>query len=524
MKKFLLTFIFSLFFVFFSNTNIKGEELGTCFIKQQDTIHEVSVPFYWYIANEETTTYNMQQSISYYHYEQYINSEQKCLSISGSIPGYEVNGSILNIIKTNFYFSYDSLSSSQYIFDKANTIFKTFPENGDLTITSEYISFDNMPPVLALESLNSIIVVNVEDTLNANYLKQKITAYDEVDGILTVNIHENNYSGNNKTLGTYSIIFSATDNSNNTAYLEIKIKVVDTSKPIIHGNSSLKSYISNPLTIDQIKNTLKITDNYYTIPNSNLNLLEDNFTKNSSIEGDFKISFNVTDPSSNTSETFVVTITSYDDIAPTLTGQSSYKTSNKTRIDPLTIINQLVATDNIDESPIIELTSDSYSDYYYKLGVYQLTYVAKDKNGNTSQPYTINITIEDTTKPVFYISKKFIGVNAKDEITLDQLIKIIEEENNITLTNLVNNTVIKDEYSENKNIPGTYILELNYEYENENINIETYIVIDNYTTVNKETKSTPNKSFWSAIKDFLLKIWMFIQNIFSFEWIKNYFN
>ena len=46
-------------------------------------------------------------------------------------------------------------------------------------------------------------------------------------------------------------------------------------------------------------------------------------------------------------------------------------------------------------------------------------------------------------------------------------------------TNLSSKTIIKDEYTNNKNIPGEYVIELNYEYENgESINVETKIIVD----------------------------------------------
>ena len=46
---------------------------------------------------------------------------------------------------------------------------------------------------------------------------------------------------------------------------------------------------------------------------------------------------------------------------------------------------------------------------------------------------------------------------------LEDLIEIIEQSNNINQNNLNSKTIIKDEYSNNKNIPGEYIIELNYD-------------------------------------------------------------
>ena len=76
--------------------------------------------------------------------------------------------------------------------------------------------------------------------------------------------------------------------------------------------------------------------------------------------------------------------------------------------------------------------------------------------------------------------------------------EIIKETNNISEKNLINYTILTDEYSLNKDKPGTYLIELNYEYENEEtVNVKTYIIVENYS--NESTlKITTKKNFWKT--------------------------
>ena len=520
MKKYLLTLIFALFFVISHESNIKAESIGTCIMSQFENTYEAEVPFYFYKATMvNTVNDSMVQSTNYTHEEILINNKEKCKSINGKTPEFIKNSNnILNYTRTTFHFSRTKLNDSENIYNSSIFLAPNFMSNGDYKITSEYISLDNSPPIIATENLQPTIITPVGTSINVELIKEKITAYDEVDGLISIKIHEDNYSANYKELGNYTIIFSATDNSNNTAYLTITIKIIDNQKPLISGQESLKSYMSTPLNIEDIKSTLTIKDNYYSLSNDKLCLIEDNYTPSINKEGYFTISFNITDPSNNVSDVFTVTIENYDDIAPSLTGETVYEVSNKTKLDADTIKNQLIIKDNVDENPIIEVTNDSYSNNYHNPGIYQITYTGFDKNNNASTPHTINITVKDTTKPTFYISKKFIGIDESFNVTIDELIDIIEATNNIPTNNLISLNIIKDEYTPNKNTPGTYLVELNYEYEdNENITIETYIVVDEYTNIKKEPK-TNKKSFWDTIKRFILKIWNFIKQIFSFNW------
>ena len=524
MKKlvFIITLIFSFFFFDTLNVSATG---GSCIIKQQNNTYEVSTPFYWYTVIKETTVSSLLvPTITYNHTYNYIETNDDCISINNSLPLYEkgIYNNALNNRITNFYFNTTFIEDSNSIYDKSISIFKNPSSfnNSDLTITSTYLSIDNMPPIIATDTIDTTLIVSVDEIINVNNIKNKIIAYDEVDGILDIKIEIDDYSTNYNILGLYQILFSATDNSGNTSTLSINVKVIDSTKPVISGQTQINSYMSNPLTIEQIKNVLSINDNY----DKNLkdfHILEDNYSPNVHNEGSFKIVLYTIDKSQNQSNNFSIMVTTIDDIAPIITGEDTYTINIKKLLDINLLLNQLSVKDNIDSSPSIEIHNDDYTSNYFKAGIYQITFVAKDKNQNYSSLFTINITTKDYDKPIFYISPKFIGVDNNSQVSIEDIITVITEINKITTDNLINSTILENNYSNNFNIPGNYILKVQYEYkDNTNIIIETNVNVNEFSYTLEESKSknknTPKKTLWSVIKSFFQKIWKFIKNFFLF--------
>lgn len=517
MKKTIYTLAFVLFFIFLGGIEIKASS-GMCIISQQNLTYEVNTPFYWYHATYENLFNDaMVSTENYYHTYTLIQGKAACEGITGNTPTYErgINQNNLSSRTSNYYYHTELLTDSRQIYNNAIKIFKTptiFNRTG-FEMTATYISLDSMPPIIANNNTNATIITKVKEKLYIPAIQSKITAYDEVDGIIEVKVFEDNYSSNYDVLGTYSLVFSATDKSGNTAKLTINIKVIDATAPTITGQSSLSSYMSNPLTIEQIKSSLSINDNYDTNL-KNLIIKSDNYSSNTTNEGTFDISFITHDNSNNESLPFTVSITMIDDIAPIINGNSSYTVNVKNLLDTSTILSQLIVTDNIDSSPVSEITADTYSSNYYKVGIYQITIVAKDKSNNTSTPFIINVVTEDKNEPIFYISQKFIGVNSSFEVPIEELITLVSELNDIENSAVIHTSIIENTYSDNFSTPGTYTLKIKYEYENnEELVIESNVVVSNYL---EQNKNTPKKTLWSVIKDFILKIWNYIKQIFIF--------
>jgi len=273
--------------------------------------------------------------------------------------------------------------------------------------------------------------------------------------------------------------------------------------------------MSNPLTINQIKNTLTITDNYDSSLDKLL-ILKDDYSSNTSKDGTYEVSFSAKDNSGNESSPFIIRIKMIDDIAPTIQGETSYKVNVKSLLDTNTISNQLNPIDNVDTRPQIQIIEDLYTNNYYKVGIYQVSFSCIDKNNNVSAPFIINIIVEDTDKPIFYVSQKFIGVDSTNQIKIEDLIDLVSETNNINQSNITNISILEDYYSSNYNKTGTYTIKIKYEYTDSSESIiESKIIVSDYSK-NEAKKNTPKRTFWSVFKNLILKIWNYIKNIFSF--------
>lgn len=516
----LLIVVFS-FFIFSKTTTIKAQEIGTCIIKAQEKTYNVNAPFYWYtVYKESITTSSLSTSDNYYHIEKYISDESECKSINNSIIKREqpYKGNFLSYKITNYFFATNKLTDSKLIYDKSIETFSFTETVGNVSINvySEFISLDNLPPVLAKENIDSIIITSMNNFISIESLKSKIKAYDEVDGITEVLVSKDDYSNNKATPGTYEIIFSSSDKSGNTAYLSIKIKVIDNVKPTITGPSSLKSYMSKPLSLEEIKKELIVNDNYDQNIENRLVIEEDNYSSNINKLGTFLISYYVTDLSNNKSDIYTINIEMIDDIPPTISGKSSYTTTYNNKLNIDEIKDNLIPSDNISTNITIYLSFDNYSLNYFMPGNYEIGYIAKDESNNESNVYIIAIKVEDTEKPIFFISQKFIGINSSSNIPVEEIIETLENDNNIDKTTLISYEVLEDTYSNSKNIPGEYKVKLYYEFDNENIIIEADIIVDDLS-VNKDDikEKTPKKSLWSIIKNIILSIWNFIKRIFS---------
>lgn len=523
MKKiFKLLIIAFSFFIFSKTTSIKAQEVGTCIIKAQEKTYNVNAPFYWYTAYKESITNNsLSTTDNYNHIEKYINDEAGCKSINNSLIKREqpYKGNFLSYKITNYFFATNKLTDSKLIYDKSIETFNFIETVGNVSINvySEFISLDNLPPVIAKENLDSVIITSMNNFISIDSLKSKIKAYDEVDGITEILISKDDYSNNKSTPGIYEITFSSSDKSGNTAYLSIKIKVIDNIKPTITGPSTLKSYMSKPLSLEEIKNKLIINDNYDQNIENRLVIKEDNYSNNTNKLGTFLISFYVTDLSNNKSDIYTINIEMLDDIPPTISGKNSYTTTYNNKLNIDEIKNSLTLSDNISANITIDLSFDNYSLNYFIPGSYEIGYIAKDESNNESEVYIITIKVEDTEKPIFFISQKFIGINSSSNIPVEEIIETLENDNNIDKSTILYYEVLEDTYSNSKTIPGEYKIKLYYEFTNENIIIEADVIVEDLS-VNKDTakEKTPKKSLWSVIKNILLSIWNFIKRIFSF--------
>lgn len=324
-------------------------------------------------------------------------------------------------------------------------------------IKSKTTNGDYAPIVQGWEG---VYLTNVDHPVSVNHIKSLLRANDDEDGDITssIQINEDNYTSNAHILGSYSILFSVEDSAGNVATLTIFVKVVDATSPLIEGPTNLDSYLSNPLTLNQIKATLSVVDNYDT--NLTLSLKEDQYSANKHKVGMHSITYETTDNSGNHSEKTIV-IHVKDDIKPIVSGDFLYTRGSHGILTEATIRAGLSAMDNVDGnvSNSIELIADHYSSVTTKAGTYELHYRASDQAGNQSEVYIVYVTINDTIPPVFYVHVSILHIDDSLSLTQQQIIALLMETGQIEEGMEESVVFLRNDY-QGTQTPGLYNLEV----------------------------------------------------------------
>lgn len=316
------------------------------------------------------------------------------------------------------------------------------------------------------------------------------------------------YSSYQNTIGEKEIFFQAMDEEGNISPpFKVTINLIDDIAPQIFGLNIYTSYLSKPLSLTYLKQQLSVIDNYDGNITNKIKVINDSYSTNINNKGTFYITFQVEDYSSNLSEEFPVTITNIDDVAPYIIGPTklTYELKNKPSLQ--TIISQYTTVDNVDDSPYLEIKQEDYSSSI-QTGIFYIELSTQDSEGNVSSPFLATVEIVDK---LIEINECSILLPAKKMYTQEEINKLLNFKDSYTL--------IKDTYTENYFIEGTY--ELIYElepYKQIKITITTYFEkenkdenIDNIKLTTKQKKET----FFSKIKSFFKKLFSSIKNFFK---------
>jgi len=335
--------------------------------------------------------------------------------------------------------------------------------------------------------------------LDTKHILSNLIASDNIDDNITNNLYiiTDNYSTSKSKIGSYKIVVSCYDNSGNESIpYVLTINVKDDIKPIIEGNTNYLSYLSNPITINELKNKLISIDNHDGNITHKINIHDDNYSLNMDKIGVYYISFIVSDNSNNISDIFKIEITLVDDVLPIINGVNYYGVSTSEKLSISNITNSLTASDNIDGdiSYKIILNEDNYSSFYNLAGTYYISYYVCDKSGNISLPFKIKIVVKESLTYIQSINKSLLYFDNQKLISDDEIFNILRIEKDKYLNIIVVNNTYKNNYS----VVGSY--SVNYEIENIDytkeyleINISVYesnedeIDVNVYQTKKKET-------------------------------------
>lgn len=419
----------------------------------------------------------------------------------------------------------DNFTANKHKAGSYTITYKTVDDSGNesaihtVTITNK----DDIKPIISGESS---ITAGSATKLSIDEIKSHLNVSDNIDTGLTISVVEDNYSNNYSQVGSHTITFNSTDKSGNVSDIyTLTIVVSDTTKPVITGTNQYTSNMSNPITEAQIRAGLTVTDNVD--ESLTINLISDGFVGNEQRFGTFEVHYNATDSAGNVSETFVVRITTHDDIAPVITGINEYTISSIGRLDLEHLQKVLDIADNDGKVPTLKLVKDGYSDYSTIVGKYEVSYSATDSNGNESAPFVVTINVVDNIPPQFFIGEDILFVDDTLTLTHQQIVDGLLSQTNIN-TGMVADFKLETDYFNSPAVANVYSVRATLLMKdgsvneiNGNIQVMSTVDEENPTidkTDEKEQIEQRARSIWEKIGDFFSNLWKWIARYIAFGW------
>lgn len=364
---------------------------------------------------------------------------------------------------------------------------------------------DDKEPVVSGETT---FVSNVDVERDVSYFLQYLSAYDDTDGDVseTLVIIEDNYTANKRVLGNHTFTVQATDHSGNIATAVINIRVVDITKPVISGNSSIVSIgYKETYDAENFRKTLTATDNHSNLTNANIKIKSNGYIGNKTKLGTYSIVYSVQDNSANEG-TFTKQVKVIDNVAPVFSGDVTIATSNNSVLTESQVREQITAYDDIDGNLTnnIVLVEDNYTGNGNRVGSYTIRYSVTDNAGNTAN-HTVTVIRSDSIPPTIWVQNgKSIRTTSDLPITKDIIIDILEATGQINITSSTTFSFPLDEYTGNEKVPGIYAMMVKSASTDGNESIHN-LSIHVVEAEDKEDDVTRDKSTWlDANKNYLI--------------------
>ena len=246
----------------------------------------------------------------------------------------------------------------------------------EITLTREVIVTDDPLPEINGTSDFEILVFSDAP----NYLLN-ITASDEIDGDLTSNIVYDDSNVNLNEVGSYPLIYSVTDLSNQMVTVTVYVHVIDNLAPVLSGVSDITYYMSDDLP--NLLTGITALDNYDGDLTSLISVTENGI--NYGVVGTYDITYSIKDASNNTSSQ-TITLTVIDNVAPTISGAINLIYTMGETID---LLSGITAYDLVDGDLSAYIAFDDELVNYEVEGTYYVTYSVIDSSFNS-----VEITIE----------------------------------------------------------------------------------------------------------------------------------
>lgn len=305
------------------------------------------------------------------------------------------------------------------------------------------------------------IDISVSDTSNINNIIDVNFVIHDDSNNTTTNILIDDFSNNKSELGTYNVEFEVVDEFLNSINKSFVINVVDIDSPVLISGLDIDSFLSNPLELDDVLNTIEATDNYNDMSFLNISVVNNEFYGNEGTPGSYLISFEVSDSSLNVvlGDMYVNVI---DDVSPVISGPVSYQGSYDEALELNDFLGMLSVTDNVDllSNTNFYVLEDTYSNRSSIVGEYSIIFGVTDSNSNETT-HSISIVLFDDIAPVIYVDDFIVSVDMNSSFTTDDALSLLINSNELIEGKYIVKTLF-DGYSGNEKTEGTYVYRLEF--------------------------------------------------------------
>lgn len=230
-------------------------------------------------------------------------------------------------------------------------------------------------------------VQSMSTLLDVTDILDSLTATDNYDEAVTIQLEQDNYTFNYNKPGSYTVIFKSTDTSGNVGRYTVTIDVIDDIPPVINGPTKIVKPQTEILTLSDILKDVTANDNWDGVITDRIEVIEDNYTGNGDIVGTYTITLQVSDNAGNTVQK-TITIEVLDNIPPVffvdnffITVDQSQVLSRQDIIDLLTRTGQLTVTSQTTVTTVL----DEYTGNENVPGMYAMTFRATSTDGSEKE-------------------------------------------------------------------------------------------------------------------------------------------
>ena len=139
------------------------------------------------------------------------------------------------------------------------------------------------------------IVKGKTEILTLSDILATLTATDNVDGSLSLELVQDGYSGNSAVIGSYLVKYKTTDTSGNIKYHDVRVWIVDNSAPAwIVNDYFVNLGINEVMTRTELVSLLQASGMIGSDISYTVTFVNDEYTGNEEIEGAYNVVMNVT--------------------------------------------------------------------------------------------------------------------------------------------------------------------------------------------------------------------------------------